>query len=82
LNRLEGGCQVPIAAHGKIADNTFTLCGLVAGIDGKIMIRETLSGPETASERIGIELADRLLSMGAKDILEKLKADADENNER
>lgn len=82
LNRLEGGCQVPIAAHGKIVDNTFTLCGLVAGIDGKIMIRETLSGPETASERIGIELADRLLSMGAKDILEKLKADADENNER
>ncbi|RLC01311.1 MAG: hydroxymethylbilane synthase [Deltaproteobacteria bacterium] len=76
LDRLEGGCQVPIAGHGKIKENTFRLCGLVAGVDGKRMFRETLSGPETESESIGLELAERLLSMGAKEILEKLKMES------
>ena len=75
LNRLEGGCQVPIAAHGKIEKNTFTLCGLVASVDGTTVIKETLSGPEDSSESIGVKLADRLLSMGAKTIMENLDPD-------
>jgi hydroxymethylbilane synthase len=72
LNRLEGGCQVPIAAHGKIEKDTFTLCGLVAAVDGTTVIKETLSGPEDSSESIGVNLADRLLSMGAKTLMESL----------
>jgi hydroxymethylbilane synthase len=75
LNRLEGGCQVPIAAHGKIEKNTFTLCGLVASVDGTTVIKETLSGHEDSSESIGVNLADRLLSMGAKTIMENLYPD-------
>ena len=75
LNRLEGGCQVPIAAHGKIEKNTFSLCGLVASVDGTIVIKETLSGPEDSSESIGVNLADRLLSKGAKTIMENLSPD-------
>ncbi|OQX22325.1 MAG: hydroxymethylbilane synthase [Desulfobacteraceae bacterium IS3] len=72
LNRLEGGCQVPIAAHGKIEDGRFSLIGLVADVDGTGIIRDTLSGPASESERIGTELAERLLSQGAKELLEKL----------
>ncbi|MBW1820742.1 MAG: hydroxymethylbilane synthase [Deltaproteobacteria bacterium] len=75
LNRLEGGCQVPIAAYGKIEKNTFTLCGLVATVDGKTVIKETLSGPKDSSEIIGVKLADRLVAMGAKTIMENLKTD-------
>ena len=74
LNRLEGGCQVPIAAHGEINQGTFKLSGLVADLEGKTIIRDTISGPAGESERIGIDLADRLLSSGAKEILENLKA--------
>ncbi len=44
--------------------------------DGNTMIRETLSGPEEASEEIGVELAEQLLAMGAKAILDNLRADA------
>ena len=82
LNRLEGGCQVPIAAHGKIADSRFTLCGLVATVDGKTFIKETFSGPESSAETIGLELADHLVSLGAKTIMENLKSDLDPNHER
>ena len=82
LNRLEGGCQVPIAAYGKIEKNTFTLCGLVATVDGKTVIMEILSGPKDSSEIIGVKLADRLVAMGAKTIMENLKTDLTQNNER
>ena len=69
LHRLQGGCQVPIAAYGKIETGTLTLCGLVASLDGKQIIRDTRSGPEAQSEAIGIELAECLLSNGADKLL-------------
>ena len=76
LHRLEGGCQVPIAAHGTIKNGSFTLCGLVADVNGTILIKDALSGPVESFESIGIRLADRLLEKGAKPILEALRADA------
>lgn len=82
LNRLEGGCQVPIAAYGKTDKNIFTLAGLVATIDGKTLIKETLAGSEDSSEIIGTNLADRLIDMGAMDIIENLKADLHQTNEK
>ncbi|MBW2671236.1 MAG: hydroxymethylbilane synthase [Deltaproteobacteria bacterium] len=82
LNRLEGGCQVPIAAHGKIDNTIFTICGLVATVDGKTILKETFSGSESSAETIGVELANHLASMGAKTIMENLKSDLDLNHER
>ncbi len=77
LNRLEGSCQIPVAAHGKTENGVFTLHGLVAEIDGSVRITDTHSGPEASSETIGVELANRLLEKGAKEILEKLTADGE-----
>lgn len=70
LNRLQGGCQVPVAAHGKLDANRFTLQGLVASLDGKTVIREQLAGPAGDSRQIGLNLAERLLAAGAGVILE------------
>ena len=75
LHTLGGSCQVPVAAYGELNKNSFTLRGLVADIDGKIIIKDTITGPEDSSESLGIKLAQRLLLMGADKILEKLKAD-------
>ncbi len=72
LKRLEGGCQIPIAGHGKTEKNMFAISGLVADLEGKTIIKETLSGPLDASESIGTALADKLLLRGAKEILENL----------
>jgi hydroxymethylbilane synthase len=72
LNRLEGSCQIPIAAHGTIKSGLFILDGLVADIDGEPVVRDTRSGPADACEQIGVELAEHLLSLGADKILEKL----------
>lgn len=72
LKRLEGGCQVPIAACGGIQNHTYNLSGLVADIAGTTIIKETLSGSLENSERIGIDLAERLLDRGAAEILKQL----------
>ena len=76
LNRLEGGCQVPIAGHGYIDEKGYSLTGLVCDVDGSHQIKQSQTGPETRSEQIGIELAEALLAMGAGEILERLKEDA------
>lgn len=75
LHRLEGGCQVPIAGHGHLEGDELTLTGLVAGLDGKTMIKERLKGSSADPETLGIRLADSLLERGAKTLLEELQTD-------
>jgi hydroxymethylbilane synthase len=75
LNRLEGGCQVPIAGHGHIDSQAFTLTGLVCDIDGTHRIKQTHTGPLDQSEQIGQNLAEALLAEGAGEILERLNQD-------
>ena len=73
LHRLEGGCQIPIAAFGDISEDTLTLSGLVASIDGTTIIKETFSGEKDSAEKIGIALADNLISKGAKVIMDQIE---------
>jgi hydroxymethylbilane synthase len=80
LKRLEGGCQVPMAAYGTISNDTLTINGMVAEIDGSNVIKQTVSGPVSAAERIGTELAERLIDRGAGDILDKLIRELDKND--
>jgi hypothetical protein len=43
-------------------------------MEGKTLYRDIHWGPVNASEDIGVELAERLVAMGADKILEKLKS--------
>ena len=76
LNRLEGGCQVPIAAQAFCQGDMVHIEGLVADVDGKSIVRESTIGPVNQCEALGLGLAERLLSSGADMILEKLKSNA------
>lgn len=73
LHRLEGGCQIPIAAHGRLDGDTFTIRGMVASLDGSTVIESSDSGHADQTERIGRELANALLAKGADAILDALK---------
>jgi hydroxymethylbilane synthase len=72
LKRCEGGCQVPIAAHGTVADGQLRLVGFIAAVDGSRSVRGEISGPMTDCEQLGITLADQLLAEGGKTILEEV----------
>lgn len=72
LARLEGGCQVPIAARAKIIGDALEITGLVAEVDGSVLLRETITGPIDQHEKLGVELANRLLNQGGREILENI----------
>ena len=72
LARLEGGCQVPIAGRAKIVGDELELTGLVAEVDGSVLLRETIRGRVDQSEKLGVELANRLLKKGGRGILENV----------
>lgn len=70
LNRLQGGCQIPIAGHAWIQGQQIILKGLIAGLDGGKLIKDQLEGPLTDPTSLGIRLAERLLKAGGQEILE------------
>jgi hydroxymethylbilane synthase len=72
LRRLEGGCQVPIAARAKVAGDQLELTGLVAEVDGSVLIRDSIAGASDQPEKLGVELANRLLEKGGRKVLEKI----------
>lgn len=77
LRELEGGCQVPIGVNTTIKDNTLTLTGMVASLDGQKLIKETLSAPRTGAEKLGQNLALQLKDQGATEILAAILAEVD-----
>lgn len=72
LHRLQGGCQVPIAAHGTFAGSDVLLEGLVASVDGKEIIRDRVRGTTADPESMGILLAEKLLARGGDRILQAI----------
>lgn len=76
LHRLEGGCQVPIAAFSTIENERLEMTGLVAEVDGSVLIQETASGPCEQAASLGNELAETLMARGAGAILERLRQNA------
>jgi len=77
LHTVEGGCQVPIAGYAQLeSDGEVTLTALVASPDGKIIFRETIKGDNPVA--IGKQVAEKMLSEGAKEVLDKVKAELDQ----
>lgn len=70
--RLEGGCQVPIAAYAELSDDMLRLRALVGEPDGSRLIRGETQGEAQRAEAIGETLADELLQRGARTILDKV----------
>ncbi len=78
LARLEGGCQVPIAAHSDIAGDQMAFTGLVADVEGKRLIRRSLTGAAAGAAAIGRLAAEQVLDGGGAEILAELYSEAPE----
>jgi hydroxymethylbilane synthase len=76
LARLEGGCQIPIGALGVVDGETITLEAMVASLDGKSLLRDRMTGPADDPKKLGERLAENLLSAGAGNILDAIRAEA------
>ena len=69
LHRLEGGCQVPIGAFAEVADGQVKLTGLVASVDGKVVLKDSIAGSIGEAHDLGTRLANKLLDLGGREIL-------------
>jgi hydroxymethylbilane synthase len=69
LWRCEGGCQVPIAAYGVVTGDQLKLTGFIASVDGKVSVKDSVTGPADSCEKLGVTLAEKLLAAGGHAIL-------------
>ncbi len=76
LAKLEGGCQVPIAGYATLDNDKLTMTGLVADVDGKTILKQSVSTSPELAKQVGEDIATKLLADGAAKILEKLYSTA------
>ena len=67
--RLQGGCQVPIAAYAEPVAGGLSMRALVGSPDGTTMVEVSGTAESALAEQLGTELAEQLLDQGAGEIL-------------
>ena len=74
LAGLGVGCRTPVAGHAVLREGRVYLRGLVGRPDASEIIRDEIEGSPSDAASLGGELARRLLSRGAAQILRELEA--------
>lgn len=73
LEKLEGGCQVPIGGYAVIDGGArMKMSGFVGSVDGSRAVRDSISGKPEDAAKLGRELATRMLKNGAEQILREV----------
>jgi len=79
LRTLEGGCQVPVAAHATLNGNRLRLHGRVVSLRGERAVEgedDATARDEQEADALGERVAERLLDQGASSILAEVRAAA------
>ena len=69
---LAGSCTVPLGAYALRDGDNINMTGFVASVDGKQMLRESITGVITNADAVGRALAAKLVARGADKILAEL----------
>lgn len=69
---LAGSCTVPLGAYAERDGEQLHMVGFVASVDGRDMVRESITGPADQPEALGQALAEKLVALGADRILAAL----------
>lgn len=74
LKKLQGGCQVPIGSQALIEGDTIRIRGLVGSLDGLRLYCRDIEGPLEQGNELALELAERLLQEGAREVLDEIRS--------
>lgn len=74
LRRLEGGCQVPVAAHAAVSEAGLRLRGMIGALDGSALVFAEQTGPADQAEALGVAVAEALLAQGGDAILAAIRS--------
>ncbi len=70
LEAMQGGCQLPLGAWGRLENGTLTLDACVLSADGTECLRSHADANDGDPIGLGRKVADDLLARGAKRLLE------------
>lgn len=73
LTALDGGCQVPIGCFSESDGKKFKMSGVVADIDGSVVMKEFAEGEIATAEKTALGLAKKFLDKGAKELIQKIR---------
>lgn len=73
MNRLDGGCQVPIGAYARIEDGRLIIDAMVGSVDGSEIVRARAEGPIEDPIALGEEVTELLRERGAIKILNAIR---------
>lgn len=73
LKTIEGGCQVPVACYSQLVGDHMRLTGMIGAIDGRILLRETVECKQAEAQKCAVQLAQKLLNSGGRQILETIR---------
>ncbi len=69
LERIQGGCQVPVGAHAVVDGDTLHITGMIGDRAGHV-VRGERNGPTGQAAELGVALADELLANGGRKLLD------------
>ena len=75
LEKVQGGCQVPVGVFGCVSDGQLTLAARILSLDGARCVEGEIFGCPEDAETLGESLAMRLLGEGGRDILAELECE-------
>jgi hydroxymethylbilane synthase len=73
---LEADCSSPIGIHARIDGDSLRIDGFAGLVDGSEWIRDTVKGSSAHPEAVGSELARRMTSAGARELLDRAAGEA------
>jgi hydroxymethylbilane synthase len=73
---LEATCHTPIGAHASLSDSALSLTAFVGLPDGSHWIRDSLAGDPEDPATLGLDVGERLLAAGARELLAEAEAQA------
>ncbi|MDR3687175.1 MAG: hydroxymethylbilane synthase [Coriobacteriia bacterium] len=73
MNKLEGGCQVPIGAYAQLEGDTLVMDAVVGSVAGDRILRAHLEGPASQPIELGEKIVAELLELGADAILSEIR---------
>ncbi len=72
LEKLGGGCQVPVGALGQLKKGNLSLQGIILSLDGQGSVQSELSGKAEEARNLGERLAEELLASGGAEMLKAI----------
>jgi hydroxymethylbilane synthase len=78
LKSLQGGCQFPLGALANLQGDVIGLKAMIASLDSSVILQAFADGSDP--EAVGAEAADRILLMGAGEILAEIRNTTERGN--